>query len=281
MASNAFFLPTEMEWLVKRLTRYFQMKERGPDRTVCGRKILDRFYVEFPYRHPRYFDVVRIDEHERGLVIHGDEWKHMQEVLSTVYLRTPAAAKLRVLAAISTLGKLKKGEEWFCCSSVIGSQCLQGAKRSKVLEEEDTYALYPTQEQLAEETSGEAFFDVEAGNPYSIDGTTLQRQLELTLSRLDAYGASDYACMPDDQRDFATRSLQQDLHNIVQLLNAKTGGAFYIFGAWHNKEEGYRWGSATSENLRSMPIQELESVESFEAMAITHEEKYIGISNFR
>ncbi|KAF8596907.1 hypothetical protein BDV93DRAFT_562846 [Ceratobasidium sp. AG-I] len=242
MAANAFFLPDESEWLLKCVPRYLQTKDRGPDQAICGHKILDKFYVEFPYWHPRYFNLFRIEEEEEGQVIYGDNWKHMQERF---------------------------------CNWVHSKRCL---KRKDATENPDSFELYPTQEQLQEELAGEGFYDIDVGNPYSVDGTILKEQLELTISCLDGYGASDYACMVDDQRDFATRSLQQDLHNIVQLLNAKTGGVFYIFGAWHNKEDGYVWGSTKSENLRSLPIQELEEVECFEGMAVRHVETYLGRS---
>ncbi|KAF8592982.1 hypothetical protein BDV93DRAFT_567065, partial [Ceratobasidium sp. AG-I] len=242
MAANAFFLPDESEWLLKRVPRYLRTKDRGPDRAICGRKILDKFYVEFPYRHPRYFNLFRIEEEEEGRVIYGDDWKHMQE----------------------------RFRHW------VNSK--RRTKHKDAAETQDSFELYPTQEQLQEELAGKGFYDVDVGNPYSIDRTILKEQLELTISRLDGYGASDYACMVDDQRDFATRSLQQDLHDIVQLLNAKTGGTFYIFDAWHNKEDGYVWGSKTSKNLRSLPIQELEAVEDFEEMAVRHVETYLGRS---
>ncbi|KAF8601828.1 hypothetical protein BDV93DRAFT_509859 [Ceratobasidium sp. AG-I] len=151
MAANAFFLPDESEWLLKRVPWYLQTKDCGPDQATCRHKILDKFYVGFPYQHPRYFNLFRMEEEEEGRVIYGDNWKHMQE----------------------------RFRHW------INSK--RRTKRKDAAETQDSFELYPTQEQLQEELAGEGFYDVDVGNPYSIDGTILKEQLELTISRLDRH----------------------------------------------------------------------------------------------
>ncbi|KAF8594450.1 hypothetical protein BDV93DRAFT_565422 [Ceratobasidium sp. AG-I] len=81
MAPNAYFTKTETEWLHSTIPYYLLTKDRGPDRAAIRRRILDRFYKQFPNRHPRYFDFSEVDEDEKGKGVYGDEWKHMPEQL--------------------------------------------------------------------------------------------------------------------------------------------------------------------------------------------------------
>ncbi|KAF8595340.1 hypothetical protein BDV93DRAFT_515055, partial [Ceratobasidium sp. AG-I] len=138
--------------------------------------------------------------------------------------------------------------------------------------------VYPSQEELAEEINNEGYYSVDPGNPYALTDSEQYQQLELTISQLDAYGSSDFGSMHEAERDSATKSLNQDIYDVVQLLSAKTGGALYIFGVWHNHTEGYSFGhifSALSDNMRTLIEQESAAVETFEQMAVNHVEQYI------
>ncbi|KAF8604845.1 hypothetical protein BDV93DRAFT_507383 [Ceratobasidium sp. AG-I] len=245
MAPNAYFTKTETEWLHSTIPYYLLTKDRGPDRAAIGRRILDRFYEQFPNRHPRYFDFSEVDEDEKGKVVYGDEWKHMPERL----------------------------RNW------VNANKAKAPQVSKKARENPYIVVYPSQEELAEEINNEGYYSVDPGNPYALTDSELYQQLELTISQLDAYGSSDFGSMHEAERDSATKSLNQDIYDVVQLLSAKTGGAFYIFGAWHNHTERYSFGhifSASSDNMRTLIEQESAAIETFEQMAVNHIEQYIG-----